>query len=315
MLLMQAQKNGAILDEEQLLFIAGSYCIDNVHGKLSSADLINDEAGPSYDSDILSVIQDHDNYVDSVGEYHEYVKDNIVPVVQSNVSSMPNDALMMIINDMHEQSAQCVSEELLKKDLHSVKMQLNSTINHNKLIKEEVKTLKPDVKQKENKYLEEFLDMKQLKEKVEDKLYKQGCSRHMTGNRSRLKNFVKNFIGTIRFENDDFGPIIGYGDYMISDSVISRVIMWKDSDTISFLGQFYDLDLEVAFKKHSCYVRHEDGMELLKGSHGSNLYTISVENMMKSSPIYLLSKASKNKSWLWHHRLNHLNFGTINDLA
>nr|GEU30820.1 retrotransposon protein, putative, Ty1-copia subclass [Tanacetum cinerariifolium] len=51
------------------------------------------------------------------------------------------------------------------------------------------------------------------------------------------------------------------------------------------------------------------------GSHGSNLYTILVEDMMKSSSICLLSKASKNKSWLWHRRLNHLNFGTINDLA
>nr|GEZ94837.1 integrase, catalytic region, zinc finger, CCHC-type, peptidase aspartic, catalytic [Tanacetum cinerariifolium] len=51
-----------------------------------------------------------------------------------------------------------------------------------------------------------------------------------------------------------------------------------------------------------------DGVELIKGSYGSNLYTISVEDMMKSSSICLLPKASKNKSWLWHHRLNHLNF-------
>ncbi|GJY58254.1 retrovirus-related pol polyprotein from transposon TNT 1-94 [Tanacetum coccineum] len=80
-------------------------------------------------------------------------------------------------------------------------------------------------------------------------------------------------------------------------------------------GQFCDSDLEVAFRKHSCYVRDTDGVELIKGSRGSNLYTISVEDMMKSSPICLLSKASKNKSWLWHRRLNHLNFGTINDLA
>nr|GEZ02750.1 retrovirus-related Pol polyprotein from transposon TNT 1-94 [Tanacetum cinerariifolium] len=58
-----------------------------------------------------------------------------------------------------------------------------------------------------------------------------------------------------------------------------------------------------------------DGVDLIKGPRGSNLYTISVEDMMKSSPICLLSKASKNKSWLWHRRLNHLNFGTINDLA
>nr|GFB62664.1 integrase, catalytic region, zinc finger, CCHC-type, peptidase aspartic, catalytic [Tanacetum cinerariifolium] len=72
---------------------------------------------------------------------------------------------------------------------------------------------------------------------------------------------------------------------------------------------------EVAFKKHSCYVRDTDGVDLIKGSRGFNLYTILVEDMMKSSPICLLSKASKNKSWLWHRRLNHLNFGTINDLA
>nr|GEU99302.1 retrovirus-related Pol polyprotein from transposon TNT 1-94 [Tanacetum cinerariifolium] len=115
-----------------------------------------------------------------------------------------------------------------------------------------------------------------------------GCSKHMTRDRSRLMNFVKKFIGTVRFKNDHFGAIMGYEDYVIGDSVISR---------------------------HSCYVRDTDGVELVKGSRGSNLYTILFEDMMKSSPICLLSKASKNKSWLWHRRLNHLNFGTINDLA
>ncbi|GJR84215.1 retrovirus-related pol polyprotein from transposon TNT 1-94 [Tanacetum coccineum] len=98
----------------------------------------------------------------------------------------------------------------------------------------------------------------------------------MTGNRSRLKNFMKKFIGTIRFRNDHFGAIMGYGDYVIGDSMISR--------------------------KTLCYVRDVDGVELLKGSRGLNLYSISVEDMMKSSSIYLLSKASKNKSWLWHRR-------------
>ncbi|GJR62566.1 retrovirus-related pol polyprotein from transposon TNT 1-94 [Tanacetum coccineum] len=92
----------------------------------------------------------------------------------------------------------------------------------------------------------------------------------------------------VRFMNDHFGAIMGYEDYVIGDSVISR---------------------------HSCYVRDTDGVELIKGSRGSILYTILVEDMMKSSLICLLSKASKNKSWLWHRRLNHLNFGTINDLA
>nr|GEU36360.1 hypothetical protein [Tanacetum cinerariifolium] len=76
-----------------------------------------------------------------------------------------------------------------------------------------------------------------------------------------------------------------------------------------------DRSLASACLKHSSYVRDTDGVEIIKGSRGSNLYTISVEDMMKSSPICLLSKASKNKSWLWHRRLNHLNISTINDLA
>ncbi|GJU43836.1 retrovirus-related pol polyprotein from transposon TNT 1-94 [Tanacetum coccineum] len=121
---------------------------------------------------------------------------------------------------------------------------------------------------------------------------------------------------TVRFGNDHFGAIMGYGDYVIGDSVIFRVYYVEGLGLNLFLvGQFCDSDLEVTFRKHSCYVRDTDGVELIKGSRSSNLYTISVEDMMKSSPIFLLSKASKNKSWLWHRRLNHLNFGTINDLA
>ncbi|GJQ94037.1 retrovirus-related pol polyprotein from transposon TNT 1-94 [Tanacetum coccineum] len=138
----------------------------------------------------------------------------------------------------------------------------------------------------------------------------------MTGDRSRLSNFVKKFIGTVRFGNDHFGAIMGYGDFVIGDSVISRVYYVEGlGHNLLSVRQFCDSDLEVAFRKHSCYVRDTNGVELIKGSCGSNLYTISVEDMMKSSPICLLSKASKNKSWLWHRRLNHLNFGTINDLA
>nr|GEU34676.1 ribonuclease H-like domain-containing protein [Tanacetum cinerariifolium] len=109
---------------------------------------------------------------------------------------------------------------------------------------------------------------------------------------------------------------MGYGDYVIGDSVISRVYYVEGlGHNLFSIGQLCDSSLEVAFKKHSCYVCDTDGVELIKGSRGSNLYTISVEDMMKSSPICLLSKASKTKSWLWHRHLNHLKFGTINDLA
>nr|GEV83967.1 hypothetical protein [Tanacetum cinerariifolium] len=229
---------------------------------LSSADPITDEAGPSYDSDILSEVQDHDQYLDDTCAYQEehvmhdsvqldhvvdlhadytivsnmisydqYVKDNEVPVVHSNASSVQNDTFMMIYNDMCEPSAPFVSnssrnavvknsltaelaayreqvelyerrakfeliereqkineqlrlvisdrnfkEKTLKRELHSTKLQLASTINRNKSMVEETTFLKQDFKQKENKYLADILNMKSLKEKVEDKLVKQDQS-------------------------------------------------------------------------------------------------------------------------------------------
>ncbi|GJT04596.1 retrovirus-related pol polyprotein from transposon TNT 1-94 [Tanacetum coccineum] len=178
MLLMQAQENGAVLDEEQLLFLAGEQVtnfdddvddptekdlalnVDHIFEadqcdafdsdvdeapniqtmfmvNLSSEDPIYDEAGPSYDSNTPFEVQDHDTFVDHMDEYHEvhemqndvqhnyvvdsdaeytsdsniilynqYVEDNEENVVQSNVSSVQNDALMSIINEMHEDGVQ-----------------------------------------------------------------------------------------------------------------------------------------------------------------------------------------------------------------
>nr|GEY82800.1 retrovirus-related Pol polyprotein from transposon TNT 1-94 [Tanacetum cinerariifolium] len=86
------------------------------------------------------------------------------------------------------------------------------------------------------------------------------CSKHMTGDRSQLINFVQKFLGTVKFGNDHVVKIMGYGDYKIGNVTNSRVYF----------------------------------MEGL----GYNLFS-----------------ASKTKSWLWHRRLSHLNFGAINRLA
>nr|GEU37702.1 reverse transcriptase domain-containing protein [Tanacetum cinerariifolium] len=55
-----------------------------------------------------------------------------------------------------------------------------------------------------------------------------GCSKHMAGDHSRLMNFVKKFIGTVRFGNDHFGAIMGYGDYVIGVVSSLGFTMWKD---------------------------------------------------------------------------------------
>nr|GEZ39365.1 retrovirus-related Pol polyprotein from transposon TNT 1-94 [Tanacetum cinerariifolium] len=138
----------------------------------------------------------------------------------------------------------------------------------------------------------------------------------MTGDRSQLINFVQKFLATVKFENDHGAKIMGYGDYKIGNVTISRVYfvegLWHNLFSV---GQFCDSDLEVAFRQHTCFIHNLDGVDLLTGSRGNNLYTLYLKDLMASSPIYLLSMASKTKSWLWHHRLSHLNFGAINHLA
>ncbi|GJR13060.1 hypothetical protein Tco_0795712 [Tanacetum coccineum] len=240
MLLMQAQENGVTLDEEQSLFLAGG--LDNAIDEDVDEQPVQD----------LALIVAHDHYQDAVCDHHEehemhddvrpnhvvdshadytsdsnmtsydqYVKDNAVPVVQNNASMVPNDAYVMIDNDLHDSDVRSVShtprntvannllnaelatykeqvelyerrarfeltereqkideqlrivicdrnikEENLNKELHSIKLQLASTIQHNKLMVDEVTSLKKDFNQKENKFLEEFLDLKALKIKV-----------------------------------------------------------------------------------------------------------------------------------------------------
>nr|GEX53627.1 integrase, catalytic region, zinc finger, CCHC-type, peptidase aspartic, catalytic [Tanacetum cinerariifolium] len=79
--------------------------------------------------------------------------------------------------------------------------------------------------------------------------------------------------------------------------------------------QFCDSDLEVAFRRNACFVRNLEGVDLLKRVRSINLYTINLHDMASASPIYLMARASSTKSWLYHQRLSHFNFDTINDLA
>ncbi|GJS84275.1 putative ribonuclease H-like domain-containing protein [Tanacetum coccineum] len=131
-----------------------------------------------------------------------------------------------------------------------------------------------------------------------------------------LKSVSANKKEPIKFRNDHVAKILGYGDYQIGNVTISKVYYVEGlGHNLLSVGQFCDSNLEVAFRQHTCFIRNLEGVNLLTGSRGNNLYTLSLGDMMSSSPICLLSKASKTKSWLWHRHLSHPNFGVINHLA
>ncbi|GJV07200.1 retrovirus-related pol polyprotein from transposon TNT 1-94 [Tanacetum coccineum] len=262
MLLMHAYENEVVLDEEQLLFLAGEQVTnfdDDVDDLALNVDHVFEaDQCDAFDSDVEMMCGPLKQTIpvvhDSGRSTHDTIK-NLKHQIQEK-DNMIKD-LKVIVSTMNDRSCEPYNAN-----------DVTDLIEQNERFRAEI--------EKVVQIILWYLDS--------------GYSKHMMGNRSKLKNFVEKFIGTVKFGNDHVGAIMGYGDYMIGDSVISQ-------------------------EKHSCFVRNMDGVDLLKGCHITNLYTISVDEMLRSSPICLLSKASKSKSWLWHRRLNHLNFGTINDLA
>ncbi|GJT60910.1 retrovirus-related pol polyprotein from transposon TNT 1-94 [Tanacetum coccineum] len=131
-----------------------------------------------------------------------------------------------------------------------------------------------------------------------------------------LGRLSKYFLGTVRFGNDHVAAILGFGDLQWGNILITRVYFVEGlGHNLFSVGQFCDSDLEVAFRRNTCFIRNLEGVDLLKGNRTTNLYTINLHDMASASPICLMARATSTKSWLWHQRLSHLNFDTINDLA
>nr|GEV10703.1 integrase, catalytic region, zinc finger, CCHC-type, peptidase aspartic, catalytic [Tanacetum cinerariifolium] len=324
MLLMQAQENGGIRCKATIVSSGGQdNTIDedvdeqpvqdlalNVDNVFQADDYpVNNKAGPSYDSDILSEVQDPDHYQDVVCSHHEehvmhdnvklnhvveshadytsnnnmipydhFVKDNTVPIVHSNVSSVPNDAYMMIYNDMYEPHAQSVSKTSRNTVVE------NSLIAEHASYKEQVELYERRARNNREAHLDYLRHLKESVETIrkiveEAKVVRTLDSPIVSACRytKHSQELLEYAIGTclqdshqqdkklapaplirkktIRFGNDHFGAIMGYGDYVIGDSVISMVYYVEGlGHNLFFVGQFYDSDLEVAFRKHSCYV-------------------------------------------------------------
>ncbi|GJW01334.1 retrovirus-related pol polyprotein from transposon TNT 1-94 [Tanacetum coccineum] len=120
---------------------------------------------------------------------------------------------------------------------------------------------------------------------------------------------------SVGFGNNDFAVIVDYGDVVIGSMTIMKVYYVEGlGHNLFSVGQFCDKGVEVAFRNYTCFVRNEDGVDFLTGDRSSNLYTIALNEIASNSSACLLAKAS-SQSWLWHQRLSHLNFASINNLV
>ncbi|GJT52576.1 hypothetical protein Tco_0978733 [Tanacetum coccineum] len=102
------------------------------------------------------------------------------------------------------------------------------------------------------------------------------------------------FLGIVRFRNDHVAAILGYGDLQWGNILITKVYFVESlGHNLFSVGQFCDSDLEVAFRRNTCFIRNLEGVDLLKRSHTTNLYTINLHDMAFAS---LMTQANSTKS-------------------
>nr|GFC82519.1 putative zinc finger, CCHC-type [Tanacetum cinerariifolium] len=108
-------------------------------------------------------------------------------------------------------------------------------------------------------------------------MYMTQLQEHMTGNLKLLINFVEKFLGTVKYENDQIAAILGYRD-LIQGAVTIKWVYYVEglNHNLFSVGQFCDADLEVAFRKTTCYIRDLKRNDLLIGSRGTDLYSITL---------------------------------------
>ncbi|GJX28667.1 ribonuclease H-like domain-containing protein [Tanacetum coccineum] len=149
-------------------------------------------------------------------------------------------------------------------------------------------------------------------------------ARHMTGNMSYLSNFKEFDRGYVTFGGgDNRGRITGKGTLKTGKLDFEDVYFVKELQFNLFsVSHMCDKKNSVRFTDTGCFVLSpnfklaDESQVLLKFHRKNNMYSVDMKNIvLKESLAYLVTKATLDESMLWHRRLGHVNFKTINKLV
>nr|GEV30381.1 integrase, catalytic region, zinc finger, CCHC-type, peptidase aspartic, catalytic [Tanacetum cinerariifolium] len=252
MLLAQVQEAGVVLNREQHDFLADSLEETNDCEDLQLQATTNFKADhiDAYDSDCDDEATTNAIFMVNLSLVGSINDDTIKPRYDSDIPSERRTTLSPHQIGSWEQSN---IKGAFKKDVISFSENLKETFKlFEKGFIAEVKEMKDTFEQMEDEIIEIVLRYLDL-----------GCFKHMTGHRDKLIKFVSKFIGTVRFGNDHFAAIMGYGYLQIGKFLFHMFTMLKDLVIIySPLGNC-DSDIEIAFRKHTCFVHNLEGDDLL----------------------------------------------------
>ena len=139
----------------------------------------------------------------------------------------------------------------------------------------------------------------------------------MTGDRALLSNMVEKVGLVVTFEDNNKGLTQGYGSLQAGNVIIDHVSVVQGlQHNLLSIGQFCDKDYGALFDKERCQILHKkNGLLALQGVRKGNLFTTYLQSGSKDEVNCFYAKASSDESWIWHKKLSHLNFKTMNSLV
>ncbi|GJT31785.1 putative ribonuclease H-like domain-containing protein [Tanacetum coccineum] len=155
-------------------------------------------------------------------------------------------------------------------------------------------------------------------------MFDSGCSRHMTGNKALLTDYQDIDGGFVAFGGSTRGgKITGIGKIRTNKIDFEDVFFVKELKFNLFsVSQMCDKKNSVLFTETECLVLSPDfklideSQVLLRVPRQNNMYSFDLKNVVPSGDLTcLFAKATIDESKLWHRRLGHVNFKTMNKLV
>ena len=139
----------------------------------------------------------------------------------------------------------------------------------------------------------------------------------MTGDSTLLTQFEEKAGPSITFGDDSKGFTVGYGLITKENVIIDKVGLVDGlKHNLLSVSQLCDKVNAVTFTTEACVITsRKNDKVVLTGVRKGNVYLADFNSTSADSITCLFSKASHDDSWLWHKKLSHLNFKTMNDLV
>ncbi|XP_042973126.1 uncharacterized protein LOC122304931, partial [Carya illinoinensis] len=143
-----------------------------------------------------------------------------------------------------------------------------------------------------------------------------GCSRHMTGDKTKFFDLRSKEEGHVTFGDNSKGKIVGIGKIGNESSLIIEDVLLVEGlkHNLLSISQLCDKGFTVTFKMDKCIILNDHDCNIcFIAFRNNNVYTIDFEEITSQDAICL--SAQNETSWLWHRRLGHANMELISKLS